>query len=284
MRDDKIHTFLTLCDTMNYRLAAEHLHITQPAVTQHIHALEQYYGCRLFLYDGHRLQKTQGAATLERYARGMVYQEEKLMQALHPLPENHLTIGATKTIGEFVIAGQVARYLKNPRNHLDVLVGNTREMLHLLDRGQIDFALVEGNFDRAQYDCRLYRKEPFGGLCGRSHPFAGRTVTAEELFGETLLLRESGSGTRDVLEQVLTQANRSLTEFARVVTVSSFGLLCSLAAQGAGISFAYEAIAQSHPQLARFHVDAWDIAREFNYVFLRHTDAADAVDLFESCR
>ena len=66
MRDDKIHTFLTLCDTMNYRLAAEHLHITQPAVTQHIHALKQYYGCRLFLYDGHRLQKTQGAATLER--------------------------------------------------------------------------------------------------------------------------------------------------------------------------------------------------------------------------
>jgi len=284
MRDDKIRTFLTLCDTMNYRLAAERLHITQPAVTQHIHALEQYYGCRLFSYDGRRLQKTDDAATLEVYARGMVYQEQKLMQALHPLPVNHLTIGATKTIGECVIAGQAARFLKNPRNRLDVLVGNTQEMLHLLEQGQIDFALVEGNFDRTQYDCRLYRREPFGGLCSRDHPFAGRTVPLEELFGETLLLREPGSGTRYVLEQVLTQANRSLLEFARVVTVSSFGLLCDLTAQGAGISFAYEAIAQSHPRLARFHVEAWDITREFNYVFLRCTDAAAAVDLFESCR
>ncbi|NLU25184.1 MAG: LysR family transcriptional regulator [Clostridiales bacterium] len=284
MKDDKMSTFLALCDTMNYRLAAEHLHITQPAVTQHIHALEQYYGCRLFQYDGRHLFKTAEAGTLERYARAMAYQERELLSALHPAPENHLSIGATKTIGEFVIGGQVARYLKDAHNHISVQVGNTQEMLQLLDRGKIDFALVEGNFDRSLYDCSLYRRESFRGLCGSHHPFAERTVLPEEIFAETLLIREVGSGTRDVLEQVLTAANHSTAEFTRVATINNFGLLCSLLSENAGISFSYDAVARGNRQLAQFQVTGWDIAREFNYVYLRHTDARQAVALFESYR
>ena len=46
MLDRRVETFLKLCETMSYRAAAEQLHITQPAVTQHIHALEQHYGLR----------------------------------------------------------------------------------------------------------------------------------------------------------------------------------------------------------------------------------------------
>ena len=52
MLDNRLTTFLVLCDTMNYTRAAERLCITQPAVTHHIHFLEEYYGCRLFAYEG----------------------------------------------------------------------------------------------------------------------------------------------------------------------------------------------------------------------------------------
>ena len=50
--DAKLETFLTLCRVMNYRVAAEELHLTQPAVTKQIQSLEQQYGVKLFRYDG----------------------------------------------------------------------------------------------------------------------------------------------------------------------------------------------------------------------------------------
>ena len=55
--DSRLHTFLTLCNTMNYRIAAEQLHLSQPAVTKQIQALEQGFGTKLFRYDGHTLHK-----------------------------------------------------------------------------------------------------------------------------------------------------------------------------------------------------------------------------------
>ena len=75
MLDHKMHTFLTLCETMNYTLAAQRLHITQPAVTQHIRALENQYGCKLFTYDGKKLSKTPQGELLERSGNAMRYQE-----------------------------------------------------------------------------------------------------------------------------------------------------------------------------------------------------------------
>ena len=57
MLDYRVHTFLALYDEMNYRRTAEKLNMTQPGVTQHIHYLENYYGVKLFEYDGRALSK-----------------------------------------------------------------------------------------------------------------------------------------------------------------------------------------------------------------------------------
>ena len=65
--DSKLHTFLVLCQTMNYRLAAERLHLSQPAVTKQIQSLEQSLQTKLFNYDGHALHKTEKCLLLERY-------------------------------------------------------------------------------------------------------------------------------------------------------------------------------------------------------------------------
>lgn len=66
--DQRLETFLTVCATMNYRKAAEQLHLTQPAVTKQIQALEALYGVRLFTYDSRKLRKTPQGETLEIYA------------------------------------------------------------------------------------------------------------------------------------------------------------------------------------------------------------------------
>lgn len=284
MLDRRIDTFLTLCKTMHYRAASELLHITQPAVTQHIQYLEQYYNCRLFVYDGRRLTKTPQAALIERSLHAMRYQEERLLDALLPRPGAHLAIGATKTIGEFVIAEQVARFLADSSNNLSVCVDNTAQILSLLDGGELDFAIVEGYFDRSLYESRLYRAEPFVGLCGAQHPFVGKTVPMEALWRENLVIREEGSGTRDILAQHLRALNHSMDDFAKVTCINNFGLLTRLLASGCGVTFAYAAVAAHADGVAVFRVDSWDITQDFNYVYLKDCSAEGAIALFDSFR
>lgn len=282
MLDYRINTFLTLCDTMNYRLAAEKLNITQPSVTQHIQYLEKYYDCKLFEYNGKHLSMTPRAVTLKSYAISMNYQESQLHQTLHPQEGYSLTIGATKTIGEYVIPYQVAHFLQNPHNEISVIVDNTESILELLELGKLDFAIIEGFFDKSKYASKLYRNEPFIGFCSTNHPFAGEEISIEELFQQDLIIREKGSGTRTILEQELAKYNYTISHFRRITCINNFGLLENLIANGCGITFAYKAAGISNSRLATFSVKGWSITREFNYVYLKNTDAENFVSLFES--
>ena len=101
MLDHRIHTFLLLCKVMNFRKTADFLGITQPAVTQQIHSLENQYGQKLFLYENRRLVKTDAAAVLEKYARAAKLQEQDLREKLENNPIHSLRVGATKTIGDY---------------------------------------------------------------------------------------------------------------------------------------------------------------------------------------
>ena len=284
MQDHRMETFLTVCETMNYRQAAERLHLTQPAVTQHIQSLESYYGCKLFSYDGRKLAKTEQAELLERRAHAINYQEARLRQDLRARQAPSLSIGATKTIGEFVIGEHVSRYLDVPGNRLSVDVDNTAHILERLNQGRLDFAIVEGYYSRSEYEDRLYQTDPFVGLCARDHPLAGQTVPLEGLWGEDLLLREKGSGTREILENFLNENNHAVTDFARVTCIGNLGLMGRLLERKQGITLAYAAAAAENSRLARFSVEGWELRREFNYVFLRDTGAKALVEFFESYR
>lgn len=284
MIDNRMETFLTLCRLMNYRKTAETLNMTQPAVTQHIHYLEEQYGCKLFLYDRRTLQMTPEAELLKKYGENMRYQEQKLTRQLHGAGTCSLTIGATKTIGEYVIPEQVSRYLSKPENRLSIEVDNTEHLLNMLSGGKLDFALIEGFFDRRRFESLLYRTEPFVGICARTHPFAGRTVSLDKIWRENLLLREEGSGTRNILEQLLNEKNHSAAEFSRVTMIGNFGLMTRVLEKGNGITFAYRAVKEANSNLASFSVEGMNAVREFNYVFLDTPVSLQAVEYFDSFR
>lgn len=284
MLDYRMETFLTLCDTMNYHAAAEKLCMTQPAVTQHIRALEQHYGCRLLHWDGRRLTLTHQGETLRTHAVAERQREHRLRAELTQPKEVRLRIGATKTIGEFVLADQLSRCLTDPARTVSLQVDNTAEVLARLERGEIDFALVEGSFDKARYAHRLYRQEPFVGVCGRTHPFAGQVVAADRLWDEHLLLREEGSGTRRILERQLEVHGHAAADFARVTELGNFGLMARLLARGGCITFAYAAVAADNPALGTFGVQGWELFRAFSYVWLPESGAESAVAEFDACR
>lgn len=271
MVDYRIRTFLTLYETMNYRKTGEQLCMSQPAVSQQIRGLEEKYGCKLFVYDGRQLHATPQAKRVAEYARTALYNEQRLQQELMETAVREVRVGMTKTIGEFVVAEAMSRYIQHSDGNLKISVDNTAVLLGQLEHEQLDFALIEGAFDRSRFGSRLFRRSKFVGLCRKDHPFAGRTIPLTALEGQCLVVREEGSGTRGILENVLAERGYSLDLFSRVICANQFSLITRFVAEGCGITFAYEPVAASQPELAFFHLECLDECREFSLVYLKGT-------------
>ena len=124
----------------------------------------------------------------------------------------------------------VRQFLKKENHQIDLLVDNTETLLAMLERGELDFAIIEGVFDKEKYPHRLYKKESFLGICSRRHSFAGRTVSLEEVLQESLLVREKGSGTHMLQEQAVAARGYSLDSFSRHSSISNFSIICDLVA------------------------------------------------------
>ena len=280
MLDYRIETFLTLYEEMNYRRTAERLRMTQPGVTQHIHHLERFYGVKLFVYDGRQLLRTREAEQLKRHIDSARAAEHDLRAGFVQTDTLHLRVGATKTIGEFVIVPTVRAFLRDEHHRLDLIVDNTETLLSMLEHGELDFAIIEGVFDKEKYPHRLYKRECFVGICSSSHPFAGRTVTLEAALRESLIVREKGSGTRMLLEQAIISRGYSLESFRRCSAVSNFSVICELVGMEQAITFAYEPISHCRSDLATFHVEDMQITGEFNLVYINERVAGPRIDSF----
>ena len=271
--DQKLLTFLTLCRTMNYRRAAEELHLTQPAVTKQVQSLEAQYGVRLFSYDERKLRKTAQGEILERYAVELHYNDEELTRRLAQKPKTLLRIGATKSIGDYILIPEIRRFLLQPENELFFTVDNTAHLLSQLEAGELDFVVLEGIFDKRRYDHFLLREEPYIGICAKNHPWSGKQIDLETLFTERLILREPGSGTRNILERELTQQGYTVEAFRSRVCISSFKIIRELVASGCGISFLYEAVVKDAPQFGHFFCPPLTGVHELRVVFLKNTGA-----------
>ncbi len=280
--DQKLHTFLTLCQTMNYRLAAEHLHLSQPAVTKQIQSLEQMLQTKLFHYDGHSLHKTEECLLLERYAISQQYQFEELQLALADKKRVKLRIGATKTIGDYVLIDAIKDYLGDPAHELSLVVDNTKHLLQMLDENQLDFAVIEGAFSKTKYDSYLMRMEPFVGICAKSSPLCGKQVAIEDLLSQTIIVREEGSGTRRIFEERLIAAGYELSDFYREVSISSFVSIKALVAGGIGVSFLYKSVVENENNIGTFTVNGITEPHAFHVVNTRNTNARHYAQKFLS--
>ena len=275
MLDFRMDTFLAVCETMNFTRAAEQLRLTQPAVSQHIHLLEEHYGSKLFTYQGKRLALTAAGALLRDAARTMRHDEAYLAQQLQALAgtARPLCLGATLTVAEYALPEQMAAYLAaHPDEQIRVTVANTQELLAGLDRGTLDFALVEGYFTRGDYDCLLYSQEPYVAVCAPNYPLPPAPCRLEDLLDRRLILRESGSGTRGILERYLEARGLGVEDFPRRVEVGNLGAIKALAARGCGITFLYLRAVQAElaqGRLRRIALQDLEIVHDFNFVWRR---------------
>ncbi len=284
MLDFRVKTFLTVCQTLNYTTAARELHITQPAVSQHISYLEREYGTDLFTYGNRKLRLTKAGTVLRDVLSVRAHDDELLRRKLHALgsgARSHLRVGMTLTAGRYVAAQPLARYLvMHPEVQVTIRSGGTAHLLALLEEGSIDCAFVEGLFDRSAYACDAFSKERLVCACAADHALMGERASFDDLLGMQLLVREEGSGTRAVLEHALAEHNLSLNAFADVTEIGSLDIIKIFLAEGLGISFLYEsAVRHELEEGALGLIRLKEKPIEHGISFIRLSDSAFEADL-----
>lgn len=138
--------------------------------------------------------------------------------------------------------------------------------------GKIDFALLEGHFNQNQFEFRLISNETFIGVCSPDNKIASKTIDLEELLEQNLILREPGSGTRDILEQALYNQNLNIKDFKRKIEIGNMSAIKELCHQNIGITFMYrEAIKKelSKGYLKEIPIRNFNISHPFNFVYLK---------------
>ena len=214
------------------------------------------------------------------YARAAVCNELNLKKNLVSKGVTTLRIGATKTIGEFMVKDKMKKVICEQSGDFTFIIENTTNLLDMINKNELEFAFIEGFFDKTKYDYKLFCQEPFVGICSVNHPFANRSVTMEEIMTQTLIYRENGSGTRTVLEQILCEYNLSIDGFSRQLCISDFPLIKELVADGQGISFVYQAVVCPKDRLCTFSVNHQIWSRELHYVFLQNTNTMSLIEDF----
>ena len=284
MLDFRMETFLTVCQCMNFTRASEKLNITQPAVSQHIHFLEKHYNTKLFRYEGKKLRLTGAGEILRNASLTMMHDEISMQNQMKKTDEEEeIRFGATRTVGDVLMGRILERYLrKYPDAKICMIVDNTQELLRKLDEGTIDFALVEGFFQKNEYDHQKYSDENYIAVCAPDYTFNSDKITTdvsvENLFHERLLVREEGSGTREVLERCLDAQNFSIHDFDKVMEVGSLQTIKELTKAGCGITFLYETAVQDELKegtLKRIPLKSFEISHEFNFIWRRGSIYAD---------
>ena len=272
MLDFRMDTFLALCRTMNYTRAAEELNITQPAVTQHIQYLQRHYGVKLFQYRDKHLFLTEAGAALRSAALTMEHDERELMEHLPLLQKGmqHLRLGATLTVGEYALPPHLGRYMKrHPDVALHLVVGSTRRLLEGLNRGELDAAVVEGYFAKREYDAIRWSMEPYVCVCAAGSALEG-PMELEDLFTQTMILRDPESGTREILERALLERNFQLSDFRRVVEINDLTVIKQLVEQNCGITFLYRRAVErelEEGQLRQVFLRGWEVQHEFTFLW-----------------
>lgn len=277
MIDFRHETFFELCQIKSYTKTAKLLHLTQPAVSQHIRYLETLYGGKLVEYRDKTLVPTPKGEKLYRYLATLRSDIKRLEETLKNT-DNHTVpvhFGATLTIGEYLMPRILASILKaQPQRRISMIVENTDRLLLKLQEGNIDFALIEGYFDKSLYESKALGRENFIPICSPASPLAKSRVSFADLSGQNLIIREEGSGTREVFEQILKKHNYSLNSFMQIFEVGSMNVIKQLVAQDLGISFMYQKAAAAElrkGELAEFFIDGFSAGHEFNFVYLRNS-------------
>lgn len=269
MLDSKIETFLTVVKCESYTATAQKLHMTQPAVTQHIHKLEDYYGCKLIDSSKRSIKLTDAGNLLYEYLSLQQANEKHFMSLLHKTIQP-LCVGASLSIADFYLPRLITKKFSTDKERIRISVENTRALINKLHNGELDCALIEGLFNNQMFHTKILLEVPFIAVVSSSHPLASKQVTLDTLHEFPIALREPESGTREILENWLESKNDCCQSFKEIIELGSFTLIKEIVLNTKAVTFLYEGVVKNelaNGSLKRINITDFNLHHPFHFVF-----------------
>lgn len=229
--------FRTVCENeCNSTKAAEVLQMTQPAVSLAIKELEQYYGVRLFDRIGRRLKITDAGQQFLQYAIHISSLFSDMETMLRDWDSKGiLRIGASITIGSQFLPNYVKIFSEShPGIDVRVTIEQSERLEQKILANELDCALIEGVAHDPNIVSESYMEDYLSVICAADKGWAqGQIISLDEFKNQRFLLREIGSGTRDVFEHVIAQAGFHVTPVWEAMSTTA---LVNATINGLGIS------------------------------------------------
>lgn len=213
-----LRVFLSVAEHEHITRASEELILSQPAVTKIIQHLEQETGLELIERHGRRIVLTQAGRLLHGYARRLFALEREMEEALAAMQDadvGEIMLAANTTTGVYFLPPVVAQFRERyPQVILHITILNSHEIIEQVMNWVLDFGLVEGDPASLPQDLetRVFARDELVLVVAPPHRWSGlRVVKPEMLREQKLLLREQGSGTREAIEQALSQHDVRIT-------------------------------------------------------------------------
>jgi DNA-binding transcriptional LysR family regulator len=268
----QLAAFCAVVERRSFSQAAERLGVTQPAVSLQVRALEKRLGTQLLDRSGRRVEPTEAGWRLYRGAQRMLALEDQLVADVGASGEGELAgdlvLGAST--GPAAIAVPVV-LCEFQREHSDVrvflTVSDTHSVVERVAARELELGIVG-----ASRRHRGVRFEPFFAdqvilACPAGHPFADRTVTLEELRGESLILMQEGAGVRQIVEDALRRQGVRLRDLDVRLELGLQESVRRAVEAGFGVTFISRTAVESDlaaGRLAEARVDGLEATREIS--------------------
>lgn len=238
MQYDALKTFVTLVEVKNFTKTAEKLLMSQPSVSLHIKNLERDFQTKLLERSPKSLKITPTGELLYDCALQMISIYEQTRQSIlehHHSIKGELKIGASFTIGEYILPAMLLDLQnKYPSLKLEVIIGNTEEIVQLVRLFQVDIGLIEGQTNEKDLFVHAFMEDELFIVSSKCHTLAKKgKVEIADLQNEHWITREVGSGTREYLDHVLRSNGLKAKSF---LTISSNQGIKETLIRGKGLS------------------------------------------------
>ncbi|GBE02593.1 HTH-type transcriptional regulator CysL [bacterium BMS3Bbin06] len=290
MDDHKLRVFCTVAETKSFSKASEIIHLTQPAVSLQIQALEELYETKLFDRSSSTVTLTPAGELLYKYAKhilSLYSSAEKEVGELTGLVKGSISVGASTTIGNYLLPQVICDFRKKrAKVKINLRVGNTKMIVDLLNAGNIDIGLVEGDVSRQKIAVEKLIDDELCLVLPPQHPWARKKeISLFEIIKEPFILREEGSGTRQVIEKYFSKHGVSTQNMKITLILGSTESIKHTVANGMGMSILSRWAAISEVKfgvLKLISLKEEKMMRQFSLISTKYTVLSHPADDFLS--
>lgn len=274
-----LRVFLSILEQGSLSAAGRRLGLTQPAVSNHLHALEKRFEVALLVRGG-RVRATPAGECLANHARRVLEEISNLEEdmAHYSAPHGRLVVGASTTPGEVLVPHVAAEFsARYPDVTLDVEIADTEETLKALLEREVEFAIVGREVDHPRLDSWALEQDELVLVVAATDPLAGSEVAPEDLADRPFVMREEGSATRQATKEGLATVSIA----PRVaMELGSNAAVVGAVAEGAGLGVVPVRTLKSEEQVGRLRVRGLSFLRPFVLVVERDRPLSPAAEAF----